>query len=76
MDGGEHVQQIEKEAITKLKGWLSNAGNVLFALWIRLSFQAYHVGNWLVLGGRSYFLWNLRLLFLVIYLAFEIFKQN
>jgi hypothetical protein len=72
---GDHVQTIEKEAITKLTRWLSNAGNVLFALWIRLSFQAYHAGNWLILGGRSYFLWNLRLLFLVIYLAIQIFKQ-
>jgi hypothetical protein len=72
---GDHVQTIEKEAITKLKRWLSNAGNVLFALWVRFSFQAYHAGNWLILGGRSSFLWNLRLLFLVIYLIVQIFKQ-
>jgi len=74
MDGGEQVQQIEKEAIKKLKGWLSNAGNVLFALWIRLSFQAYHAGNWLVLGGRSHFLWGFRMFLSVIYFVVETFK--
>jgi len=76
MDGGEHVQQIEKEAIKKLTRWLSNAGNVLFALWIRLSFQAYHAGNWLILGGRSHLLWNLRIILCIVYLAIEIFKQT
>lgn len=73
---GEHVQNIEKEAVKKLKRLLSNAGNVLFALWLRLSFQAYHAGNWLLLGGRSDFLWSFRLLLSVIYFAVEIFKQN
>jgi hypothetical protein len=75
MDGDEHVQQIEKEAITKLKRWLSNAGNVLFAIWVRLSFQAYHAGNWLVLGGRSHFLWGLRLLLSFVYLVIQALKQ-
>jgi hypothetical protein len=72
---GDHVQTIEKEAITKLKRWLSNAGNVLFALWVRFSFQAYHAGNWLILGGRSYLLWNLRIVLCLLYLAVQIFKQ-
>jgi len=66
MDGGEQVQQIEKEAVKKLKRWFSNVGNVLFALWVRLSFQAYHAGNWLLLGGRSDFLWGVRLLYLIL----------
>ena len=72
---GDHVQTTEKEAITKLKRRLSNAGNVLFALWIRFSFQAYHAGNWIILGGRSYLLWGFRLLLSVVYFALEIFKQ-
>ena len=72
---GDHAQQIEKEAITKLEGWLSNAGNVLFALWIRLSFQANYAGNWLLLGGRSHFLWGFRVFLSAIYFALEIFKQ-
>ena len=72
---GEHVQNIEKEAVKKLKRWLSNAGNVLFALWVRLSFQAYHAGNWLLLGGRSDFLWGVRLLFCIAYLILQAVKQ-
>jgi hypothetical protein len=75
MDGGEQVQNIEKEAVKKLKRWLSNVGNVLFALWIRLSFQAYHAGNWLLLGGRSDFLWGVRLLFCIAYLVLQAVKQ-
>ena len=72
---GEHVQNIEKEAVKKLKRWLSNVGNVLFALWVRLSFQAYHAGNWLLLGGRSDFLWGVRLLFCIAYLVLQAVKQ-
>ena len=75
MDGGEQVQQIEKEAVKKLKRWFSNVGNVLFALWVRLSFQAYHAGNWLLLGGRSDFLWGVRLLFCIAYLVLQAVKQ-
>lgn len=73
---GDHVQTIEKEAITKLKGWFSNAGNVLFAIWVRLSFQAYHAGNWLLLGGRSHFLWGFRFLLSITYAALQAFKQT
>ena len=72
---GEHVQNIEKEAVKKLKRWLTNVGNVLFALWVRLSFQAYHAGNWLLLGGRSDFLWGVRLLFCIAYLILQAVKQ-
>lgn len=72
---GEHVQNIEKEAVKKLKRWVSNVGNVLFALWVRLSFQAYHAGNWLLLGGRSDFLWGVRLLFCIAYLILQAVKQ-
>ncbi len=75
MDGGEQVQQIEKEAVKKLTRWLSNVGNVLFALWVRLSFQAYHAGNWLILGGRSHLLWNIRMFLCLLYFVIEIFKQ-
>ena len=75
MDGGEQVQQIEKEAVKKLKRWFSNVGNGLFALWVRLSFQAYHAGNWLLLGGRSDFLWGVRLLFCIAYLILQAVKQ-
>ncbi len=72
---GEHVQNIEKEAVKKLKRWVSNVGNVLFALWVRLSFQAYYAGNWLLLGGRSDFLWGVRLLFCIAYLILQAVKQ-
>jgi len=75
MDGGEQVQNIKKEAVKKLKRWLTNVGNVLFALWVRLSFQAYHAGNWLLLGGRSDFLWGVRLLFCIAYLILQAVKQ-
>lgn len=72
---GDHVQTIEKEAITKLTRWLSNAGNVLFALWIRLPFQVDNGGNWIILGGRSYLLWTIRMLFCILYLTVQILKQ-
>jgi len=42
MDGGEQVQHIEKEAVKKLKRWLTNVGNVpgcFFVLHILFSRQ-------------------------------------
>jgi len=56
MDGGEQVQHIEKEAVKKLKRWLTNVGNVLFALWVRLSFQgSYWVADLIFYGVSGCF---------------------
>ena len=74
MEGGDHVKK-EKTEAKSLKGRISDARNVLSALWVRLPLQAYYGGSWLILGGRSRFLWNLRILFCLLYFAIQMAKQ-
>ena len=74
MEGGDHVKK-EKTEAKSLEGHIVDVGNVLSALWVRLPLQAYYGGSWLILGGRSRFLWNLRILFCVLYFAFQMVKQ-
>ena len=71
---GEHVKK-EKTALKVLKGHLANVSDVLPTLWVRLPFQIDNGGNWIILGGRSYLLWNLRIVLCLVYFAVQIFKQ-
>lgn len=73
MEGSDHVKKDKTEA-KSLKGCLLDACNVLSTLWVRLPLQAYYGGSWLILGGRSRFLWNLRILFCLLYFAVQVFK--
>jgi hypothetical protein len=70
----EHVKKAKKE-INNLKRRLPNAGNVLPTFWVRLPFQVDNGGNWLILGSRSYLLWNLRIVFCILYFAVQALKQ-
>ena len=71
---GEHVKK-EKTALKILKGHLANACDVLPTLWVRFPFQIDNGGQWIILGGRSYLLWNLRIVFCLLYFAVQAFKQ-
>ena len=71
---GEHVKK-EKTALKVLKRHLANVSDVLPTLWVRLPFQIDNGGNWIILGGRSYLLWNLRIVLCLVYFAVQIFKQ-
>ena len=71
---GDHVKKTKTEA-KSLKRRIIDAGNVLPTLWVRFPFQIDNGGNWIILGGRSYLLWNLRILFCILYFAVQIFKQ-
>lgn len=71
---GEHVKKTKK-AFKVLKGHLANVSDVLPTLWVRFPFQIDNGGNWIILGGRSYLLWNLRILFCILYFAVQALKQ-
>jgi len=71
---GDHVKKAKTEA-KSLKRRIIDAGNVLPTVWVRLPFQVDNGGNWLILGSRSYLLWNLRIILCLLYLAVQIFKQ-
>ena len=72
---GDHAKETKKQA-KRPKRRIPNAGDVLPTVWVRFPLQVDHGGNWLILEGRSYLLWNLRVLLCILYLAVQIFKQS
>ena len=71
---GDHVKKAKKE-VNNLKRRISDASNVFPTLWVRFPFQVDNGGNWLILGSRSYFLWNLRVFLCLLYFTVQILKQ-
>jgi uncharacterized membrane protein len=59
----------------KAKRGISNVSDVLSALWVRLSVQAYNGLEWLILDSRYYILFNFRVFLGVIYLLYEMVKE-
>jgi hypothetical protein len=72
---GDHAKKNQKKAKSP-KGLFAYVSDVLPTLWVRLPFQIDNGGNWIILGGRSYLLWNLRIVFCILYFAVQIFKQS
>ena len=70
---GDHAKKTKKQA-DSLKRRIPNAGDVLPTVWVRLPFQVDNGGNWLILGSRSYLLWNLRFLLCILYLVVQVLK--
>lgn len=62
------------EKIKKYERTFLNVRDVLFAIWLRFYIQAHHGFDAIILGSRSYFLWTLRLVFLVLYTIIQIYK--
>lgn len=72
---GDHVKKTKKQADSP-KRRIPNASDVLPTVWVRLPFQVDNGGNWLILGSRSYLLWNLRIVLCLLYFAVQVFKQT
>lgn len=72
---GDHVKETKKQANSP-KRHIANAGNVLPTIWVRFPLQVDNGGNWLILGSRSYLLWNLRIVLCLLYFAVQAFKQS
>lgn len=72
---GDHVKKTKKQA-NSLERRIAYASDVLPTLWVRFPFQVDHGGHWLILGSRSYLLWNLRIILCLLYFAVQIFKQT
>lgn len=58
----------------KIKGSIPDAGNVLFATWLRCSFPFTHGSHWVILDGRRYLLLPFRLFLVGLYLAYQAYK--
>lgn len=72
---GDHVKKTKKKA-NSLERRITHASDVLPTLWVRLPFQVDNGGHWLILGSRSYLLWNLRIVLCLLYFAVQILKQS
>lgn len=65
----------DSKKTNKIKRSIYDARNVFSALWIRFSIQISNGGEWLILGGRHYILWNFRVFLAVIYFTFKTFEK-
>ncbi len=72
---GDHAKKTKKQANSP-KRRIVDASDVLPTVWVRLPFQVDNGGNWLILGSRSYLLWNLRIVLCLLYFAVQVFKQS
>lgn len=58
-----------------LQRYVAYVSDVLSPIWLRRIIQINHGFNWFILGCRYRFLFNFRLLLVVIYLAYETFNK-
>jgi hypothetical protein len=74
-DSKKNKQVKRKGAQTNfLQRYISNVSNVLSPLWIRRTIQINNGREWFILGSRYNFLFNFRLLLVVVFLIIQIFK--
>lgn len=71
---GEHVKKTKKQA-KGLERNISDAGNVLFAFWIRCTFSIVNGSHWIILDSRRYLLLRFRIILCLLYFAVQILKQ-
>jgi hypothetical protein len=74
MEGDSYAKKNKKKSVQN-EGSISNASDVLYALWVRFSVQACNGLEWLLLDGRYYILFNFRVLLALIYLLYEMVKE-
>lgn len=78
MDDGDikENKQVKRKRtqINFIQRYISNVSNVLSPLWIRRTIQINNGYEWFILGSRYNFLFNFRLLLVVVFLIIQIFK--
>jgi hypothetical protein len=57
-----------------LQRYISNVSDVLSPIWLRRIVQINNGFEWFVLGSRYNFLFNFRLLLVIVYLTYETFR--
>lgn len=78
MDDGDSKNNQEakrkREKTNPLQRYLAYVSDVFSSVWVRRTFQANNGSERFILGCRCSFLFNFRLLLVVIYLTYEAFK--
>ena len=64
----------EKQSTNFLQRYVSNVSDVLSPVWVRRTIQVNNGFEWFVLGSRYNFLFNFRLLLVIVYLTYETFR--
>ena len=75
-DGDEQTEQTKKQRRQTgvIQRYLANVSNVLSPIWVRRLIQINNGFEWFVLGSRYNFLFNFRLLLVIVYLTYETFR--
>lgn len=71
---GDRQSKDEGEPYNSIQGIFANAGNVFSTIWLRCIVQTYNGYERIVLGGGWRFLLNFRILLVLLYISYEIFK--
>ena len=73
---GEQIKKIkrQKQKTSVLQRYVSNVSDVLSPIWLRRIVQVNNGFEWFVLGSRYNFLFNFRLLLVIVYLTYETFR--
>ena len=73
---GEQNQKIKRQTpkTGAIQRYISNVSDVLSPIWLRRIVQVNNGFEWFVLGSRYNFLFNFRLLLVIVYLTYETFK--
>lgn len=70
---GDHKQKTQKKT-GKLPSEFTDAGNVLFTIWLRLLVPHGNGPNWIILDGRRSLLLSFRLFLACLYFTYQILK--
>ena len=75
-DGDKQNKVLESKGkkINFLQRYITNVSDVLSPIWIRRTIQIVNGSEWFILGSRYYFLLNFRLLLVIVYILYEIYK--
>jgi hypothetical protein len=64
----------KRKEVSFLQRHIFNVGNVFSSIWVRRIIQVNNGFEWFVLGCRYSFLFNFRLLLVIVYLLYEVNK--
>ena len=73
-DKKNKISKREKQKNNFLQRYISNVSDVLSPVWLRRIVQINNGFEWFVLGSRYNFLFNFRLLLVIVYLTYETFR--
>jgi hypothetical protein len=76
MDDGDSKQKTTRnKTINTIQRYIANVSNVLSPIWVRRPIQINNGHQWIILGSRYRFLFYFRVFLVILYCAYQIFKN-